>query len=198
MSDDPNQLDELQEDQVDISSTKTDEASASSQSAESPKDIEALQQALEKAQQEAAEAKEMALRAQAEAQNVRRRAEQDVEKAHKFGLEKFVGDMLNVADNLERAVESTQDNSGDFSAVAEGVELTLRTLLDALKRHNVEQLDPNGEPFNPEYHQAMSAIENGECEPNTVLNVFQKGYTLHGRLVRPAMVVVSKAPQNNS
>lgn len=138
--------------------------------------------------------KETGLRALAEVQNVRRRAEQDVEKAHKFGLEKFVGDMLVVADNLERAIVSAGELGGDYNAVLEGVELTLKSLLDGLKKHNVVQIDPTNEPFDPQFHQAMTAIENGEVEPNTVLDVFQKGYTLNGRLVRPAMVVVAKAP----
>ncbi|BFM08661.1 nucleotide exchange factor GrpE [Halioxenophilus aromaticivorans] len=140
------------------------------------------------------EAKEQALRAAAEAQNVRRRAEQDVEKAHKFALEKFAGDMLPVADNLERAVASFEGADDNAKPMLEGVELTLKTLLDALARHKLEAVDPEGQPFDPQLHQAMSMVENPDVEPNTVLNVFQKGYTLNGRLVRPAMVVVSKAP----
>lgn len=144
--------------------------------------------------EELAQAKEQVLRANAEAQNARRRAEQDVEKAHKFGLEKFVNDLIPVADNLERAIEATADQNSDFKAVAEGVELTLKTLVDTFKRHKVDHVDPQGEPFDPQFHQAMSMLEQADIEPNTVLTVFQKGYTLHGRLVRPAMVVVSKAP----
>lgn len=151
---------------------------------------------IESLKDELAQAKEHVLRANAEAQNARRRAEQDVEKAHKFGLEKFVNDLIPVADNLERAVEVTVDQNGDFKAVAEGVELTLKTMLDALKRHSVAPVNPEGEPFDPQLHQAMSMLEQEDVEPNTVLTVFQKGYTLHGRLVRPAMVVVSKAPAN--
>lgn len=143
---------------------------------------------------EVSASKEQALRAVADAQNVRRRSAQDVEKAHKFGLEKFVGDLLVVADNLERAVDSAQADGADLKAVTEGVELTLKNLLDSLKRHKVEAVDPTGEPFDPQLHQAMSMVEQADAEPNTVINVFQKGYTLHGRLVRPAMVVVSKAP----
>lgn len=140
-------------------------------------------------------ANEQVLRAQAEAQNALRRAEKDVEKAHKFGQEKLVSDLLVVVDNLERALGAVEE-PGDESmkALTEGVELTLKSLVDALKNHHVEQIDPEGEPFNPELHQAMSAVESRDVEPNTVLNVYQKGYTLHGRLVRPAMVVVSKAP----
>lgn len=137
-------------------------------------------------------AKEQALRAAAEIQNVRRRSEMDVEKAHKFGLEKFVGDMLPVADNLGRALEAAAAEGADMGAVTEGVELTLKSLMDSLKKHGVESVNPEGEPFNPELHQAMTAVANPDAEPNTVINVYQVGYTLHGRLVRPAMVVVSK------
>ncbi len=146
---------------------------------------------------ETKEAKAQALRCQAEAQNAVRRAKQDVEKAHKFGLEKFVGDLLPVVDNLERAIDSIE-GAEDMKAVTEGVELTLKSFVDTLKRHNVESLDPAGQPFDPQYHQAMTTVENPEVEPNTVINVFQKGYTLHGRLVRPAMVVVAKAPASQN
>ncbi|WP_317930205.1 nucleotide exchange factor GrpE [Halioxenophilus sp. WMMB6] len=140
------------------------------------------------------EAKENALRAAAEAQNVRRRAEQDVEKAHKFAVEKFAGDLLPVADNLERAVATFEGADESTKPLLEGVELTLKTLVDALSRHNLEAVDPRGEPFDPQLHQAMSMVPNPDVEPNTVIDVFQKGYTLNGRLVRPAMVVVSKSP----
>lgn len=139
-------------------------------------------------------AKEQILRAQAEAQNTRRRAEQDVEKAHKFGLEKMVNDLLPVVDNLERALSTIDASNEAFAAFAEGIQLTHKSFIDALARHQVAVVDPQGEPFDPNLHQAVSAVPNPDVEPNTVINCFQKGYTLHGRLVRPAMVVVSKAP----
>lgn len=139
-------------------------------------------------------AKEQSLRAQAEAQNARRRAEQDVEKAHKFGLEKIVNDLLPVVDNLERALATIDAGADNLKAVAEGITLTHKTFVDALARHQVIAVDPVGAPFDPNLHQAVSAVPSPDAEPNTVLNCFQKGYTLHGRLVRPAMVVVSKAP----
>ena len=147
---------------------------------------------LAKALEEVAQYKEAALRAHADAQNVRRRAEQDVEKAHKFGLEKFAKSIVNVADNLERALASAPD-TGKEDPVREGVELTLKDLLETLARFEVKVVDPHGEPFNPELHQAMTMVPNPEMEPNTVMDVVQKGYTLHGRLLRPAMVVVSSA-----
>lgn len=188
MNHDQNPLDELQDDQVDIS------AAGGSASGDSPAHASELQAQIESLKSELTQAREQSLRVQAEMQNVRRRAQQDVEKAHKFGLEKFVGDLLPVADNLERTVSAASESTADLAALVEGVELTLKTLTDALKRHQVETVDPAGEPFDPQLHQAMAAIENRDVEPNTVLNVFQRGYTLHGRLVRPAMVVVSKAP----
>ena len=140
--------------------------------------------------------KEEILRAQAETQNARRRAEQDVEKAHKFALEKFVNDLLPVADNLERAIDAGDSENEAQKAVLEGVVLTHKSLLDTLKKYKVEAIDPDGEPFDPQFHQAMSMVPNPDVEPNTVLTVFQKGYTLNGRLVRPAMVVVSSAAAN--
>lgn len=140
-------------------------------------------------------AKDEALRAQAEAQNAMRRAAQDVEKARKFALERFCGELLPVVDNLERSLEAAAGESEILKPIAEGVELTLKSFLDALKKFHIEPVDPVGEPFDPQLHQAMSMVENPEVEPNTVTAVMQKGYTLNGRLVRPAMVMVSKSPQ---
>lgn len=139
-------------------------------------------------------AKEQSLRSQAEAQNTRRRAEQDIEKAHKFGLEKIVNDLLPVVDNLERALAAIDTSNEVLIPVKQGIELTLKSFVDALARHQVIVVNPEGEPFDPNLHQAVSVVANPDVEPNSVLDIFQKGYTLHGRLVRPAMVVVSKAP----
>lgn len=138
--------------------------------------------------------KDMAMRAQAEAQNARRRAQQDVERAHKFATEKLLQDLLPVVDNLERALATIDTNDEANKAIVEGIELTHKSFVDTLTKHSVEVVDPAGEPFDPELHQAMTQVPNGDVEPNTVLDVFQKGYRLNGRLVRPAMVVVSKAP----
>ena len=140
-----------------------------------------------------AAARDMALRAQADAQNVKRRAEQDVEKARKFALERFSGELLPVVDNLERALEAAPADDEAAKALTEGVELTLKSLLDVMGKFNIEMVDPQGEPFDPQFHQAMSMVENNEVEPNTVVAVMQKGYTLSGRLIRPAMVMVSKS-----
>lgn len=155
-------------------------------------DVEAEENAVTGAVYEQIEAlKADVLRAHAETQNARRRAEQDVEKARKFALEKFVGELLPVADNLERAIAAGDSEDEGQKSVLEGVALTHKSLLDTLKKFKVEVIDPHGEPFDPQLHQAMSMVPNPDSEPNTVLTVFQKGYTLNGRLVRPAMVVVS-------
>ena len=154
-----------------------------------------LEVQLEEAKQAAADAKEQALRAVADAQNIRRRAEKDAENARKFALEKFAGDMLVVADNLDRALASADMSNDSLKPMIEGVELTHKSMLDALARHNVELINPLGEPFNPEFHQAMAMVPNPDAEPNSVMDVMQKGFTLNGRLLRPAMVVVAKAPE---
>ena len=133
------------------------------------------------------------LRVQAEMQNLRRRTEQDIEKAHKYGQERFSSELLTVMDNLERALESASGNDNEtVRAIFDGVELTRKSFLDCLKRHSIEPIDPLGEPFDPKLHQAISMQENPKVEPNSVIAVMQKGYTLHGRVIRPAMVMVSK------
>lgn len=134
------------------------------------------------------------LRIKAEMENLRRRTELDVEKAHKFALEKFAGDLLAVVDTLERGLEMSDPNDEAIKPMREGMELTLKMFDDTLRRYQVEALNPEGEPFNPEQHQAMAMQESASAEPGSVLKVFQKGYLLNGRLLRPAMVVVSKAP----
>ena len=145
-------------------------------------------------EEQLAAAKDQSLRAAADLQNIRRRAEQDVEKAHKFALEKFAGDLLPIIDSLERGLELSNADDETIKPMREGIELTLKMFQDTLKRYNLEAIDPHGQPFNAEHHQAMAMQESAEVEPNSVLNVFQKGYLLNGRLLRPAMVVVSKAP----
>jgi molecular chaperone GrpE len=152
-----------------------------------------LEDIVAKLQEDAATALDAALRAQADAQNVKRRSEQDVEKARKFALEQFAKELLPVVDNMERALEATAGHDeAVVKPITEGVELTLKSLLDALKKFNIETVDPMGEPFDPNLHQAMSMVENNDVEPNSVIAVMQKGYTLNGRLLRPAMVMVSK------
>ena len=145
-------------------------------------------------EEQLAAAQDQSLRVAADVQNIRRRAEQDVEKAHKFALEKFANDLLPIIDSLERGLELSSATDENIRPMREGIELTLKMFQDTLKRYNLEALDPHGEPFNAEHHQAMAMQESADVEPNSVLKVFQKGYSLNGRLLRPAMVVVSKAP----
>lgn len=135
------------------------------------------------------EAKEALLRAHAEMENVRRRAVQDVEKAHKYSTEKFVKELLPVVDSLEKALEIGFDT--DSQSLHEGVELTYHLLVKSLEKHGVKVVNPLNEPFDPNRHEAMSMQPDSKVAPNTVINVFQKGYELNGRLIRPALVVVS-------
>jgi molecular chaperone GrpE len=135
------------------------------------------------------------LRLHADMQNIRRRAEQDVERAHKYGQERLVSELLPVIDNLERALQAADGNGEELlDALKQGVELTLKSFVDCLRKFNVEALDPLGEPFNPEFHQAIGMIESSTAEPDSVTAVMQKGYTLNGRVLRPAMVMVARAP----
>lgn len=157
--------------------------------------ITRLEDELAKAQSQLAEQHELMLRIKAEAENARRRASQDVEKAHKFALEKFAGDLLPVVDNLERALSFIDRADEAFKGIIEGVELTTKSFLDTVAKYGVNQIDPVGQPFNPELHQAMSIQPSADVPPNTVTFVMQKGYELNGRLLRPAMVGVSKAPE---
>lgn len=147
-------------------------------------------------EEQLAAAQDQVLRAAADVQNARRRAEQEVEKAHKFALERFANDLLPVLDSLERGIELSDPSDEALKPMREGMELTLKMFADTLGRHQIAAVFPEGEPFNPELHQAMTTEERDSMEPNTVVKVFQKGYTLSGRLLRPAMVVVSKAPSD--
>jgi len=133
------------------------------------------------------------LRARAEMENLKRRHRNELEKAHKFALDSFVRDLLQVRDSLELGHNAALDESADVEKLREGTELTLKLLTDVMSRFGVEQINPQGEPFNPEYHQAMTTQPREDLPPNTVATVVQKGYLLNGRLVRPAMVIVSAA-----
>jgi len=160
--------------------------------------IAELEGKLEQAHAAAAEEKDRAIRAVAEMENLRRRAAQDVEKAHKFALEKFAGELLPVIDNLERALELADKDNEALKPMLEGIELTLRSMLNTVAKFGVVAIDPQGEAFDPNRHQAMSLVENGQVPPNSVLAVMQKGYELNGRIIRPAMVMVAKAPSGSN
>ncbi|MGL5036599.1 MAG: nucleotide exchange factor GrpE, partial [Aeromonas sp.] len=144
-------------------------------------------------QQASLEAREQAIRAAAEMENLRRRTVQDVEKAHKFALEKFASELLPVLDNLERAIELADKDSEALKPMIEGVELTLKSMQSGVAKFGLVALDPTNQPFDPNAHQAMSMIPSADVAPNTVIAVMQKGYDLNGRVIRPAMVMIAKA-----
>ncbi|KOQ93563.1 nucleotide exchange factor GrpE, partial [Pluralibacter gergoviae] len=133
------------------------------------------------------------LRAKAEMENLRRRTEQDVEKAHKFALEKFVNDLLPVIDSLDRALEVADKNNAEMAPMVEGIELTLKSMLDVVRKYGVEVVGDINVPMDPNVHQAIAMMESDEVAPGNVLMVMQKGYTLNGRTIRAAMVSVAKA-----
>lgn len=151
--------------------------------------IAELEQQLEASQKTEREAM---LRAHAEIENIRRRTELDIEKAHKFALEKFSNELLPVIDNLERAIDAADHESEESKAMLEGLNLTLKTFLDAVSKFGIEPVSDVNVPFNPEVHQAITMIESPDHQAGHVINIMQKGYTLNNRLLRPAMVIVSK------
>lgn len=158
-------------------------------------DVEETVGLLEDARAKADEHWNLYLRSQAEMDNMRRRAEKDLESAHKFGLEKFASELLPVKDSLELGLAAVEENSDEaVEKLREGTELTLKMLGTALEKFGIKEIDPVGEVFNPEQHQAMTMQESAEAVPNTVLIVMQKGYLLNERVMRPALVVVSKVP----
>ncbi len=159
-------------------------------------EIDQLRNEMAALQLKAEENHELALRAKAESENTRRRVEKDIANAHKFALEKFSADLLPVLDSMELGLAATQEENANIERIREGSELTFKMLSSAVEKHGIKVVNPQGEKFNPDFHQAMSLQENTELEPNTVMAVLQKGYTLQGRLVRPAMVIVSKGEEN--
>ena len=138
------------------------------------------------------------LRLKAEMDNLRRRTERELENAHKYALERFSQELLPVKDSLEMGVAAAQAEGAELANLLEGTELTLKILNSAMDKFAIKEIHPLDEPFNPELHQAMSMLEAPDKAPNTVINVMQKGYTLNDRLIRPAMVVVSKASENET
>ncbi|OCG14506.1 nucleotide exchange factor GrpE [Gilliamella sp. wkB292] len=151
--------------------------------------IAELEQELQIAKKNESEAM---IRARAEIDNVRKRVEQDVDKARKFALEKFSNELLPVIDNLERALESTDKDNPQHQATVEGLELTLKSFLDTVKKFGIEVINTQDSQLNPDLHQAISMVESPEHQSGQIVNTIQKGYTLNGRLIRPAMVIVAK------
>ena len=186
--------DEMEQETAENEAEKTVEQSADSSVAD---DSEGAREVDKLAQLEAEieKYKDVALRAEAEMQNLRRRAERDVRNAHKFGAERLLQNLLPVLDSLEKAIE-TSEAAGQAEAdpQLEGIKLCSKLFIDVLTKEGIEALDPQGEPFDPNLHEALSMIENPDLEPNSVMTVIQKGYRLNERLVRPAKVMVSKAP----
>ncbi|WP_431065786.1 nucleotide exchange factor GrpE [Methylotuvimicrobium sp.] len=159
-------------------------------------DIEELSKKLEEAEQKATENWDKVLRIQAEMENLKRRTQKDLENAHKFALENFAKELLTVVDSLELGLQAAIGDSPEVQKFREGSELTLKQFEAVFSKFNIEVVNPLGQPFDPELHQAMAMQPSADAEPNSVINVFQKGYVLNGRLLRPAMVVVAKAEDN--
>ncbi|AHJ76995.1 nucleotide exchange factor GrpE [Kosakonia sacchari] len=137
--------------------------------------------------------RETVLRVKAEMENLRRRTEQDIEKAHKFALEKFINELLPVIDSLDRALEVADKDNAEMAPMVEGIELTLKNMLDVVKKFGVEVIAETDVPLDPNVHQAIAMVESEEIAAGKVLGVMQKGYTLNGRTIRAAMVTVAKA-----
>ena len=154
--------------------------------------LEQLQQALTQAEERAKTHHDQYLRALAEIENVRKRSQRDVESASRYGLEKFAVELLPVKDSLQLGVESA--SRADVKSLVEGQEATLKLLNKAFEKLGINELNPAGEPFNPTQHEALTAQESNTAEPNSVLQVVQRGYELNGRLLRPARVIVAKSP----
>ncbi|QSB00289.1 nucleotide exchange factor GrpE [Methylomonas sp. EFPC1] len=155
--------------------------------------VEALQEQLEQAQQQAAANLDKAIRTMAEMENLKKRVQKDLDDERKYGLAKFAKELLSVLDSLELGLQAATGDSPEIVKLREGSELTIKQFESVFAKFNIETVDPIGQAFNPELHQAMVMQPSATAQPNTVLNVFQKGYVLNGRLLRPAMVVVAKA-----
>ena len=150
-----------------------------------------LQQENERLKMEVRENIDKALRASAELENIRKRASRDVENAHKYALERFLNELLPVIDSMELGINASQ-SAGDIESLREGMDLTLKKLFDCLEKFGAKPIDPAGEKFDPDWHEAVSVQELEGSDSGQVVTVMQKGYELNGRLVRPAMVVVAK------
>jgi len=155
--------------------------------------VEALSQALEQAQQQATANLDKALRVQAEMENLKKRVQKDLDDERKYGLAKFAKELLSVLDSLELGLRAATGDSPEVVKLREGSELTVKQFESVFAKFNIEAIDPTGQPFNPELHQAMAMQPSATVQPGNVITVFQKGYIINGRLLRPAMVVVAKA-----
>jgi molecular chaperone GrpE len=156
-------------------------------------DVIALHAELEAARARADDYWNKLVRTQAEMENLRKRSARELEQAHRYAVERFATELLAVKDSLEMGVDAAS-NEIESEKLREGTELTLRMLVRAMEKFNIEEINPQGQPFDPARHQAMTTQENSQLPPNTVVAVLQKGYAIGERLLRPAMVIVSKGP----
>ena len=181
-----------QEPQSDSESASPEETSVNSSTDSAVEELEKIKIELDKQ-------KDLALRAEAELQNVLKRTAREVENAHKYGLERFIENLLPVVDSLEKAAElSIPEESASSNNAIEGINLCCKLLLDVLEKEGIKAINPLGEPFDPSEHQAMSMVENPDMEPNSIAAVVQKGWKLNERLVRAAMVMVVKESESTS
>jgi molecular chaperone GrpE len=176
-----------------MSEPQPEQPTDATQPVEGLAEITQLQSELEEARLQAAQQRDLALRAVAELENIRKRAARDVEQAHRFALEKFVQELLPVVDSLELAAVNA--GKADAAALAAGQEATLKLLQKALEKFSIVRVDPVGETFDPQRHEAMAMQDSSTAEPDSVLQVVQRGYELNGRLLRPARVIVARSPE---
>ena len=193
MSNEENKVTEEELDQIIAEAEKVEEAELNEGAVdEQEAKIAQLEAALLSSESKVKEQQDSVLRAKAEVENMRRRSEQEIDKARKFALNKFAEGLLPVIDNLERAIQAGDTENEAVKPILEGVELTHKTFVDTVAKFGLGEINPEGEVFNPEFHQAMSIQDSPDHESNTVMLVMQKGYELNGRVVRPAMVMVAK------
>ena len=184
----------LAEEQSTAEAEETTESEVSeAAAAEQEIEPEKLHLLLEDARAKADEHWELVIRTRAESENLKKRHARELENAHKYAIDKFVNELLPVRDSMELGLSAGTGEGADLEKIIEGTELTLKLLTDVMNKFGIAEINPVGEPFDPEFHQAMAMQPSSDVEPNTVITVIQKGYTLNDRLVRPAMVMVSQA-----
>jgi len=184
---------DVQQDAVDTEEILVGEVVTEEEPVEAEGGVVDLAAELEKANATANDNWDKLLLAKAEVENIRRRTQKDIEKAHRFSVEKFAKEMLPVVDSLEMGLAAADESEAETTALKEGMELTYKQLISSLEKSGVVQVNPIGDAFNPDLHQAISMVPSPDHEPNSVMQVFQKGYTLNDRLLRPAMVIVAQS-----
>ena len=182
---------EAENEEIEIEATDQEQEEADEAKGQVPDEVAGLLQENERLKMEVQESSDKAVRATAELDNIRKRTSRDIENAHKYALERFVNELLPVVDSMELGINASQ-SAEDIESLREGMDLTLKMLFDCMSKFGVKTIDPAGEKFDPEWHEAVSMQELEGSEPGQVVTVMQKGYELNGRLVRPAMVVVAK------